>query len=403
LIGLDQDGDDTKMGKKASSSPDAGQYLLPAGSEIREYELSELELDGNNPRLGNKAGTFTSQDQILDEVVDRFGVEDILSSLAVNGYFAAEPLVGFRSPNSTKITIAEGNRRLAACLILARDTRARHHEKRHNQYKAIQERHSKPAITSIPVRVLPRDRQLTSYLGVRHIAAPQPWDSYAKAKWIDDVLNGGDLTLEDVSEMIGDQHRTVARILEGYRFVRQLIDAAQFVPGESLRAGKGSNPEYPFSWVYTALGYSPIRNWLSLQDGSRNQSPLPTSKLDDAGRFMKLLFGSKSGSDARPPAITDSRQISELAKAIANPESRAFLLRGKPLSEVLTLARPATDRVADYLLDAQEALNSAIEPFNAGQVVGEEASPLLEPSKRVRALANEMFKKVTQALQNDPE
>jgi hypothetical protein len=323
--------------------------------------------------------------------------------LAVNGYFAAEPLVGFCSPKTNRITIAEGNRRLAACLILAGDPRARRHSKRRDQYQAIQQKHGRPEIRTVPVRVLKKDRDLTSYLGVRHIAAPQPWDSYAKAKWIDDVLTSQELSLEDVSEMIGDQHRTVARILEGYRFVRQLIDAAQFVPSDSHRAGKGSNPEYPFSWVYTALGYSPIRNWLELKDGSQIPNPIPTAKLHDGGRFMKLLFGSKSGSDACLPAISDSRQIKDLAKAIADPDMRSFLLRGKPVADVLMLARPATERVADHLLDAEESLNSALEPLNSGQLVGEEASPLLEPAKRVRSLAIQVFKKVDETLRDDVE
>ena len=72
------------------------------------------------------------------------------------------------------------------------------------------------------------------------------------------------MTLEDVGQMIGDQHRTVARLLKGYYFVNQLQDSGRFTPRDSYRRGRGSNPEYPFSWVYTALGFKPIRDWLQL-------------------------------------------------------------------------------------------------------------------------------------------
>ena len=183
------------------------------------FPLSKLHLDGSNPRLGTQAGQIKNEVEILDTVVNVFGIDDVLSSLAVNGYFEAEPLVGVRIGHSDDIRIAEGNRRLAACLILAGDERARNQKKRTTEYQALQKRYKQPPIAEAPVRELQDDRNLLSYLGVRHIAAAQPWDSYAKAAWVAKVLEEGDLNLEDVSDMIGDQHKTVARTLEGYYFV----------------------------------------------------------------------------------------------------------------------------------------------------------------------------------------
>jgi hypothetical protein len=64
--------------------------------------------------------------------------------------------------------------------------------------------------------------------------------------------------------MIGDQHRTIRRLLEGYYFSRQTIEAGEFRPQDSQRRGRGSVTEYPFSWVYTMLGYSAARDYLGL-------------------------------------------------------------------------------------------------------------------------------------------
>ena len=366
-------------------------------------ELSDLLLDGDNPRLGHLAGKLRSQREILDEVVDTFGVDDVLSSLAVNGYFEAEPMVVVKDAKS-KYRVAEGNRRLAACLILSGDERARNHERRTKEYQQIQKQYGQKKIERVPVRVLADDHSLLSYLGVRHIAASQPWDSYAKAAWIAKILDESALTLEDVSKMIGDQHRTIARALEGFYFVNQLRKNAQFNPEDSLRPGRGSNPQYPFSWVYTALGYGPVREWLELDElteKGREKKPIPKEKLGDGGDLLVFLFGNKS--KGRAASISDSRQIGDLAKGIANPESRRLLKRGKTVNEIEHLLKPARDRVSDNLLDAQDSLNKALTPLVEGEISASDASDLLGSSKKVRSVSNEVNRKIVDLMNSDEE
>jgi hypothetical protein len=303
------------------------------------------------------------------------------------------------------VRIAEGNRRLAACLILAGDDRAKNQAKRTNEYLQLQKEHKQKQIAYVPVQVHDGPKGLLAYLGVRHIAAAQPWDSYAKAAWVAKVLQTSELTITDVAQMIGDQHGTVARSLEGYYFVHQLAHAAQFNPSDSLRPGRGSNPEYPFSWVYTALGYGPIREWLGLGDLSsgKDKTPIPKSKekLDDAGDLLTFLFGNKS--KGRRAAITDSRQISTLARAVADPESRRLLKRGKTIEEVTVLLKPAKERVADGLLDAQQALQNVLTPLSQGEVKASEASDLFEPAKKVRSLAADVHGKIVDLMKDEGE
>lgn len=372
----------------------------------RYVSLKKLHLDGSNPRLGAQAGRFKSETDILDAIVNVYGVDDVLSSLAVNGYFEAEPLVGVEMDKPIgDVRIAEGNRRLAACLILAGDGRAKHHEKRTRDYQQLQEQHDQSPITHVPVQIHANAKGLLAYLGVRHIAAAQPWDSYAKAAWVANVLENSELSLSDVTQMIGDQHGTVARSLEGYYFVHQLIGAAQFTPSDSERPGRGSNPEYPFSWVYTALGYGPVRQWLGLGDLStgKDKTPVPSKKekLDDAGELMTFLFGSKSKS--RRAAINDSRQIAALARAVADPESRRLLKRGKTIEEVTLLLKPAKERIVDGLFDAQQALQNVLTPLSQGEVKSGEANDLLEPARKVKSLATDVHNKVVDLMKGEGE
>lgn len=376
----------------------------PAKSDkdrIQQLPLDVLHLDTANPRFGGRSGDLKSETAVLDTIVDKFGVEDVLSSLAVNGFFDAEPLVGLRSKKGESVRIVEGNRRLAACLILANDKRAVNQGSRVQTARLLQSQHKTSAISTVPVLVFDESEwkdELLPYLGVRHIAASQPWDSYAKAAWISQVLESGELSLDDVIQMIGDQHRTTPRMLEAFYFVNQLIDEARFKPSDSLQKGRGSNPEYPFSWVYTALGYSPVRRWLGLDDLSEGKvkRPLRGKKLDDAEQFITFLFGSKSKNQA--PAIKESRGIQDLAKSIADPERRLLLKRGKSVAEAIELTRPAQDRAVSGLMDAQDALSGVLVTLSEGEITSELAKELVDPSKRVLTLARDVHGRIKTAF-----
>lgn len=107
------------------------QSMKPTTSKAKEAErpvepfyLEELQFDLSNPRYGTTAAKIHTEQEALNYIVDTFGVDDVLSSISVNGFFDSEPLVGLRLEKDKRIKIIEGNRRLAACLILAGDARA---------------------------------------------------------------------------------------------------------------------------------------------------------------------------------------------------------------------------------------------------------------------------------------
>ena len=88
--------------------------------------LERLHLDTENPRFGARLASVGDESRVLDEIVESHGIKDVLSSLAANGFFSSEPLVGAvnKGREEHDVVILEGNRRLAACLILADDPRA---------------------------------------------------------------------------------------------------------------------------------------------------------------------------------------------------------------------------------------------------------------------------------------
>jgi hypothetical protein len=321
--------------------------VVPAGNR-QGIALAALQLDADNPRFGNGT-TGAEQADILDYIVSKFGVIDVISSLAVNGYFEAEPLVCRVLPDN-KFGVAEGNRRLAACLILAGDPRAARQASLAAQYRAIWEAHGKPHINPLPCIVFSGDgteKDLLSYLGVRHIASAKAWDSFAKAAWVARVVSEVKLPVRDVSMMIGDQYDTISRMLQGYHVVQQLERTGQFNPEDSQRKGRGSVTDYPFSWVYTLLSYSGPRRYLEISDDPANPEPIPEKNLRRGAVVMRAMFGDKSTS--RSGAIGDSRELGRLASVFADAEKVSMIEEGKTVAEIETLTQPVADLLRQRL------------------------------------------------------
>lgn len=375
------------MANHASNSPFEGKLitLIP---------LAKLLLDPRNPRFGFQ-GHSTSQEQILDRIVSKFGVNDVLSSLAVNGYFEAEPVVCRKIPKSDEAIVIEGNRRLVACLIITGEKRAAKQARRSVEFNALWKENDCPTIDPIPAILFEEKEQenkILSYLGVRHIAASQPWDSYAKAAWVAQVVDGRGWAIQTVSKMIGDQHRTINRLLEGYYLVQQLVTEGQFDPQDSIRRGRGSVTEYPFSWVYTMLGYAAVRNFLTLSDGDAQKDPLPEDKLADGGLLLRAMFGDSS--HGWNSAIGDSRQLGVLASAFANHEKIRLLEQGKTLAEIDTLTQPIEQRLSDGLGFVRDTLRDLIARVSEQDIDTSIAAELVPTSSGNRKMSMELDKKL---------
>ena len=381
----------------------AAKRKAAAGGRETSLPLSKLLLDRDNPRFGQ--GTKSaSQADVLDYIVETFGVDDVLSSLAVNGYFEAEPLVCRLDKASGDATVVEGNRRLAACLILIGDDRASRQVQRSKQFSKIWEEHGQKNIDPVPVILFEakeQEQELLSYLGVRHISSAQPWDSFAKAAWVARVVEGSHLDVADVALMIGDRHRTISRLLEGYYFVQQVIEAGEFRPEDSIRRGRGSVTAYPFSWIYTILGYSTARNFLNLGEDAAKKSPLAARDLPKAGLVTRAMFGNRS--HGQSAAISDSRELGDLASALASPEKVSLLEQGKTLEEITRITQPIDERLRHGLAEVREIQSDLLSGITEQAVAPAVAEPLVSVAGMNRRTATELERKLKEAAAEEED
>ena len=372
--------------------------------DINYSNVCDLNLDSHNPRFGEDVGKLGSQKQVLDHLVKVFGIDDVLSSLAVNGYFNTEPIICQVSDDDGALIVKEGNRRLAACLILTGDERASNQRQRTEKYQELHKRHGSPQVDPIPTIIISAKEnptKLLSYLGVRHIASSQPWDSFAKASWIAGVMERTELSIDQIAEMIGDQNKAVMRLLLGYHFIYQLINRSLFDPADSARKGRGSNSSFPFSWVYTILGYRTIQSFLHIDSENTDPDPIPEEYLDEAALVVNLMFGNKSmGMNS---ALTDSRQLRLLAMAVDNVEKLNLLKQGRSITEIEVLTQPISERLTSGLLEVQSTLrelsNKLVE--FADSLPDNVARDCVEISERVKRLATEVNSKLNKLVNHD--
>lgn len=384
------------MVNSATGTPASGIPALPDTPERTTKALSELDLDVFNPRFGGIVTGARDQADVLDHIVNTFSVDDLLSSLSVNGYFEAEPLVV--REEGGKFVVAEGNRRLAACLMLSGDVRAYRQTEKAEAFISAWKEHGSPSIDPIPVIVFrgsDSKRALLSYLGVRHISSSRSWDSFAKAAWVADVVEQHDLPVPDIAKMIGDRYNTVERLLQGYYLVRQLQDSGDFRPGDSLRRGRGSVTEYPFSWVYTILGYSAAQKYLGMETGTAKPLPLKAENTKKGRVLMSAMFGDKSR--GRNSAVNDSRQLGDLAALLVNPETLTLVEQGRNVDEIKATVQPIDEKLRTGVEQVRGILRDLVSGMDEVPVGREVAASMALPAEKAASLAVSLFRKLQSA------
>ena len=384
------------MKKKSTAVEDKLRH-----KEVQYLPIGFLDLDVENPRFGEDSSSSDTQIDVLNNIVKNYGVTDVISSIAVNGYFSAEPMV-VKKIGDDKYTVMEGNRRLAACLILKNDDRARDQVSLHQQYIDKYIAHGYPKIDPIPAIVFEDDddidkKSLISYLGVRHIVSTKDWDSYAKAAWIARTIKDGNMSVSDISTMIGDRNSTIKRLLSGYNFIKQMESAGKYNKDDSVKKGRGSNTSYPFSWVYTLLGYKSIQDFVGLSDDPTISNPIDDKKLDNAKLLMTAMFGNKNkGLNSQ---VKDSRNLGVLAEIVASPEKIILLKQGKDVEEINDLTQPIGERLTNLMLEIRGKLDECITRVGREDLPKQDAIDLLnyleQISKQFRTLRTSISEAVS--------
>src|SRR5437660_3948446 len=146
---------------------------------IKSYKITDLRLDSENPRLPERL-MGAQQSAILEYLFNHMTLTELAQSYLDNGFFVHEPLIVLKGKTDGKHTVLEGNRRLAALMVLHQLPEAG--ELRFLEIEATGAQLD--ALKTVPGFAIDSRDDVHRFLGFRHIGGIKTWDPDAKARYL---------------------------------------------------------------------------------------------------------------------------------------------------------------------------------------------------------------------------
>ena len=353
---------------------------------IIPINISQLILDRKNPRLSefgiNKRST---RKEILEILWDEMAVNELMYSIISNGFWDYEPLTVLETSDPGKYIVLEGNRRLAAVLLIHDQDLIDRHIPKHitDQIAADQELLEK--ILEIPTIRVKERKEAWRFIGFKHVNGPAKWGSFAKAKYIANIHNAYGIPLDDIAFQIGDTNKTVQKLYQGLMVLEQ-ADRNKVYSFDDIQARR-----IYFSHLYTGLQREGIRSYLNIKGAEEeSKSPIPENRNKELGRLLEWLYGSKKN-DTQPVIRSQNPDLKYLDEVLQSREATVALIQGKSLSYAYELSRPSDALFEENLLTAKSSLQRARAYLTTGYIGGRN---LLRVAGSVADLAYDLYEEM---------
>lgn len=325
--------------------------------------VENLLLDPLNPRL-SAISQNPSQEDVLKEMYKRYYLDDLIRSLADNGYFSEEPLIAVEAGNleggEKRYVVVEGNRRLAALRILLFE-----HDRKLVGLSEVPtpKLAASKSLNPVPVKVYATRGEIVPYLGVRHIVGVRPWGSLAKALYIRHLKEQG-LSIEDIKGMVGIRRGDV---VQRWLLSLYVLEQANKIADKPWHEAE---EDFSFSFLYTSLGYSNVRHYINLpleSYESPEPDPAPTAAHSNLIMHMTDLYGKPDNVKLR--VVSESREIKQLAAVYGSADALEALRSGYTLEEAFRRSGGESVELVDHLRAASRELGraNAIAPHHTGE------------------------------------
>lgn len=322
--------------------------------EINFAELDSFLLDASNPRLGrNYRDSNLSQDDVLDLMSNSKLDELATSYLASGGFWTQEALIVVKEKikGKNKLVVVEGNRRLAALILLKRTF-----DKKNDDitWQELIKRQKKPInlFKEIPYIEAESRKDVIEYLGFRHVTGIKQWKPPEKAEYISKLIDSG-LSYIEVKRKIGSTKSAVRNHYITYKLLLQIEENVDEIPLEYI--------EGRFSVMMNTLRTAGVREYLNIDMNAQPKKakhPIPKSKLNNLKKYSMWLFGDED----IEPLFRDSRLVDKFGQILENKKAVAYLERQEsPEFEVAyKMAGGEEPDIVNLLLEAADNLELAM-------------------------------------------
>ena len=327
---------------------------IPLNSIVK-VPVEWLALDPMNPRLIPAANEPNEVD-IIAQLYRSEDLSELLQSITANGYLDIEPLVVLKE--CRRLTVLEGNRRLAAIRLLEKPELAAVIHQRAQLRIAVPSLPERFRATFLKVSVYRVATRVDarSFIGFKHINGAAKWKSYAKARFAAEWYQDVGVSLAEIAAQIGDKHDTIKRMVNAIYVLEQAEREGLYSISDR------ASPRFNFSHLYTALSRGPYMHFLGLEDSWSRFDPRPNpisqENLYCLAELLKWLYGSKE--EGLDPVINSQNpDIRRLADVVENPEGLSILRATSSLADAHLSTYPANQRFSESLVRARREVREA--------------------------------------------
>ncbi|RYH70948.1 MAG: hypothetical protein EON54_01000 [Alcaligenaceae bacterium] len=320
---------------------------------IQYAKVDDLDLDPTNPRLGRRvASPDLTQGKIL-KVMEAWTLDEIATSFLESGFFPQEAVIVVEEELYGKpaLVVVEGNRRLATAKLLKDAVDGKPASRR---WKEIAESGKLPEdfFDKIPYIKVASRREVSAYLGFRHVTGIKEWKPAEKAQYIAKLIEDEGLSYDEVRRKIGSKAPTVRQHYISYRLLLQMDDS------DAIDVEKVENK---FSVLYLSLRTVGVQKYLHvdmLSPPELARSPVPEEQRQNLVNFAKWVFGDEKSD----PLFSDSRQVDTFGKVLESDEAVNYLERSKNASfeMAIRMSGAGEDSVIDYVRTASDNVQLAL-------------------------------------------
>jgi hypothetical protein len=291
---------------------------MPVAPRIHYSKVDDLYLDPTNPRLGRRVASIKlAQDKVLDAMKD-WTLDELATSFLESGFWPQEALIVVREAlyGVERLVVVEGNRRLAALKLLKQAFEGASLSSKWREL-ILGQQLPKKFFDEIPYIEVTSRKEVSAYLGFRHVTGIKEWNPAEKAQYIAKLIEEEDLSYDDVRRKIGSKAPTVRQHYIAYRVLLQMDDH-DVIDVDRV--------EEKFSVLYLSLRTAGAQKFLDINikaSPEEARTPVPFEHLENLANFSKWLFGDKKAE----PLFTDSRFVDSFGKILESDDAVEYLER----------------------------------------------------------------------------
>ena len=338
--------------------------------------FDKLTLDDENPRLPERLYR-KPQSEILSYLHAQGTLDELAYSYRDNGFFRQEPLLVVREGEEDTYTVVEGNRRLAALMILHGSPMADDVGFVGIELSAVR----LEQLREIPCVLVSDRNQIHAFLGFRHIGGLKTWPPEAKARYL--LAEVHRLVDESCTDPFRELGRRVGSNAQGvrspYLAIRILLYAR-----EEFGLNVAYVQDHRFGVWLRCMNSADIRSYVGIGQARTYQEIEQALKVISRDKLAEVLGDLKRDAGRSRAVLGDSRDVTFYGRVLADERAHATLRK----TDDLSLARQVVEEL-DLEPRAQRLVKSLelfLETLHRAETV-DISSSLLQAMEELSRLA----------------